>query len=64
MKRDKIKFVPLTYTNGTKTYVKADAIVQLEEMGNETYVYTIGNDAPLYVKERVDEILAKYEVIE
>lgn len=56
---DKIKFVPLTYTNGEKTYIKADTIVQLQEVGDDTCVYTIGNDAPLYVKERVDEILAK-----
>lgn len=55
----KIKFVPLTYTNDTRTYVKADTIVQLVEEEDKTFVYTINIDAPMIVKESMDEILEK-----
>ena len=56
---EKIKFVPLTYGNDTKTYVKADTIVQLVEEKDKTFVYTVNSDAPIIVKESVNEILAK-----
>lgn len=56
---EKIKFVPLTYCSDTKTYVRADTIIQLTEDGDITFVYTSNTDAPMRVKERVDEILAK-----
>ena len=59
MKQEKIKFVPLTYSNDKKTYVKADTIVQLSEIDGKTYVYTINGEAPIIVKERMDEILGK-----
>jgi hypothetical protein len=56
---EKIKFVPLTYGNDKKTYVKADTIVQLVEEEDKTFVYTINSDAPMIVKESANEILAK-----
>lgn len=52
-----IKFILLTYSYGVKTYVKADAIVQMFEQDGNTYVYIIGCDAPMVVKESMDEIL-------
>ena len=52
-----IKFIPLTYSDGTKTYVKADAIVQLVEGQGCTFVYTINDGSPMAVKESMDEIL-------
>lgn len=56
-----IKFVPLTFGSDTKTYVRADTIVQLSEDGDKTYVYTSNSDVPIKVKESVGEILAKIE---
>ena len=56
---EKIKFVLLTYANGTKTYVKADTIVQLADSGDGPIVYTINSDTPMFVKESMDEILAR-----
>jgi hypothetical protein len=56
---EKIKFVPLTYGNDTKTYVKASAIVRLFEENGKTYVYIENSDTPMIVKESVNEILAK-----
>jgi len=58
---EKIKFVPLTYGSDTKTYVRADTIIQLTEDGDKTCVYTSNTDTPMQVKEHVDEILAKIE---
>jgi uncharacterized protein YlzI (FlbEa/FlbD family) len=52
-----IKFISLTYINGTKTYVKADAIVQMFEQDGNTYVYIIGSNAPIVAKESMEEIL-------
>jgi hypothetical protein len=56
---EKIKFVPLTYSDNTKTYVKADTIVQLIEGEDKTFVYTINDTSAMFVKESVNEILAK-----
>lgn len=56
---EKIKFVPLTYTSGTRTYVKADTITELTEDGDKTLVYTSYLDKPFKVKERLDKILAE-----
>lgn len=56
---EKIKFIPLTYSNDIKTYVKADTIVQLVEEKDKTFVYTINSDAPMTVIESANEILAK-----
>ena len=52
-----IKFIPLTYSYDVKTYVKADAIVQMLEQDGNTYVYIMGCDSPMVVKESMDEIL-------
>ena len=44
---EKIKFVQLTYDGDVKTdgevkiYVKADAIVQLVEDGDKTFIFTV-----------------------
>jgi hypothetical protein len=55
-----IKFISLTYdSSNTKTYVKVDAIVQLQEGENATYVYIVNDDVPIVVKESINEILAK-----
>lgn len=56
---EKIKFVPLTFDSGTKTYVRADTIIELTNQIDGTWVYTSNSDAPLKVKESIDEILAK-----
>lgn len=52
-----IKFISLTYSNGTNAYVKADAIVKMFELHGDTYVYIIDCDSPMIVKESMDEIL-------
>ena len=52
-----IKFITLTYGYGGKTYVRADAIIQMVEENDKTFVYTINSDAPMIVKESMDEIL-------
>jgi len=54
---DKIKFIPLTYISGAKTYTKVDAIVQLLEDEDKTYVYTINDERPMMVKESMDNIV-------
>ena len=55
-----IKFIPLTYGSGTKTYVRADTIVRLtENKDNTTSVYTTNSDAPMFVNESISEILIK-----
>lgn len=51
------KFIQLTYTTGMKTYVKADAIVQLVEGQDCTFVYTINDDSPMAVSESMDNIV-------
>ena len=51
------KFILLTYSDGTKTYVKADAIVQLVEGQGCTFVYTINDGSPMTVKESMDNIV-------
>ncbi len=62
---EKIKFVQLTYDGDVKTdgevkiYVKADAIVQLVEDGDKTFIFTVNGETPTPVKEGVGEILAK-----
>ncbi len=56
---EKIRFVPLTFGSDTKTYVRADTIVELSEDGDKTSVYTSNSDVPIKVKESVGEILAK-----
>lgn len=58
---EKIKFVPLTFRNGTKTYVRGDAIVQMTKDENGTSVYVSNSDVPIKVKEDTGEILAKIE---
>lgn len=52
-----IKFISLTYSDGTKTYVKADTIVQLVEGQGCTFVYTVNDGSPMAVKESMDEIV-------
>lgn len=62
---EKIKFVQLTYNGDVKTddevkiYVKADAIVQLVEDGDKTFIFTVNGETPTAVKESVGEILEK-----
>lgn len=56
---EKIKFVSLTYANGTRTYVKADTIVQLADGADKTFVYTINDESPMLVKESMDDIVAR-----
>lgn len=56
---EKIRFVPLTFGSDTKTYVRADTIVELSEDGDKTSVYISNSDVPIKVKESVGEILAK-----
>lgn len=56
---EKIKFVPLTHTSGTTTYVRADTITELTNDGDRTIVYTSYLDKPFKVKERLDKILAE-----
>ena len=56
---EKVKFVPLTFGSDTKTYVRADTIIELTAYADNTYVYTSYSEAPMRVKESVDEILAK-----
>lgn len=53
------KFVSLTHTNNSETYIKADAIVQLIEGVDSTFVYTTNSGAPMSVKESMDEILVR-----
>lgn len=54
---EEIKFISLTYSDGTKTYVKADTIVQLVEGQGCTFVYTLNDSSPMAVKESMDKIL-------
>lgn len=54
---EEIKFIQLTYSDGKKTYVKADTIVQLVEGQDCTFVYTLNDSASMSVKESMDEIL-------
>lgn len=56
-----MKFISLTYLGGEKTYVKADAIVQLEKNEYGTNVYTINDNRPMPVKENMEEILGEIE---
>ena len=57
------KFIQLTYYGGTRTYVKADAIVQLvEEKDGGSFVYILNDNSPMTVRESMDEVLAKIGV--
>lgn len=53
------KFVSLTYVDDTKTYIKADAIVEMYEEKGRTCVFTINSDVKRNIKESVDEIVAR-----
>ena len=59
MNEERIKFVLLTAISGVKTYIRVDAIVQLVEEDDKTYLYTINDSAPMIVKEHMEEIVAK-----
>ncbi len=59
MNEERIKFVLLTAISGVKTYIRVDAIVQLVEEDDKTYLYTINDSAPMIVKERMEEIVAR-----
>lgn len=54
---EELKFISLTYSDGTKTCVKADTIVQLVEGQNCTFVYTLNDSSPMSVIESMSEIL-------
>lgn len=56
---EKIKFVPLTYCDDKKTYIRVDAIVEMYEDKGRTCIITINGDVTRYIKESVNEILAK-----
>ncbi len=56
---EKIRFVSLTLDSGTKTYVRADAIMQLMEESGKTFVFIANDKLPIAVKESVSECLAK-----
>lgn len=59
MNEERIKFVLLTALSGVKTYIRVDAIVQLLEEDDKTYLYTINDNAPMMVKEHMEEIVAR-----
>jgi hypothetical protein len=59
MNEERIKFVLLTAISGVKTYIRVDAIVQLIEEDDRTYLYMINDSAPMMVKEHMEEIVAK-----
>jgi uncharacterized protein YlzI (FlbEa/FlbD family) len=59
MNEEKIKFVLLTALSGVKTYIRVDAIVQLMEEDDKTYLYIINDSAPMIVKERMEEIVTR-----
>jgi uncharacterized protein YlzI (FlbEa/FlbD family) len=59
MNEERIKFVLLTALSGVKTYIRVDAIVQLMEEDDKTYLYIINDSAPMIVKERMEEIVAR-----
>jgi uncharacterized protein YlzI (FlbEa/FlbD family) len=59
MNEEKIKFVLLTALSGVKTYIRVDAIVQLMEEDDRTYLYIINDSAPMIVKERMEEIVTR-----
>jgi len=59
MNEERIKFVLLTAISGVKTYIRVDAIVQLVEEDDKTYLYTINDSAPMIVKERMEEIVTR-----
>jgi uncharacterized protein YlzI (FlbEa/FlbD family) len=59
MNEERIKFVLLTALSGVKTYIRVDAIVQLMEEDDKTYLYIINDSAPMIVKERMEEIVTR-----
>jgi uncharacterized protein YlzI (FlbEa/FlbD family) len=59
MNEERIKFVLLTALSGVKTYIRVDAIVQLMEEDDRTYLYIINDSAPMIVKERMEEIVTR-----
>lgn len=59
MNEERIKFVLLTAISGVKTYIRVDAIVQLIEEDDRTYLYMINDSAPMMVKEHMGEIVAR-----
>jgi uncharacterized protein YlzI (FlbEa/FlbD family) len=59
MNEERIKFILLTAISGVKTYIRVDAIVQLVEEYDKTYLYTINDNAPMIVKEHMEEIVDK-----
>ena len=56
-----MKFISLTSWNGEKIYIKADAITLFTRGANKSYVYTIGDDEPVIVKDDIEEIIEKIE---
>jgi hypothetical protein len=59
MNEERIKFVLLTALSGVKTYIRVDAIVQLMEEDDRTYLYIINDSAPMIVKECMEEIVTR-----
>ena len=55
------KFIQLTFLSGTKVYIRAESILQMQESTSKTYIFLIGSDEGMTVQESVDEILAKIE---